>query len=175
MREFFGKPIVLRDTPFDNLTWINSVKSHEQIKNIRPLQGAAIALVDKEISTALEIFFESIKYIKSWSQTNKIYIVYLPSPISTYVWNEPIVFFYQNNMEKFETTSNEKNNLNSIFTRNQINNFAKNNGIEFLDTTDYIFEKGKNTTLHGPLDWHHFNYEGYKHISNYIIENISNN
>ena len=34
IKKFFGKTIVSRDTPFDNLTWINSVKSHEQIKNI---------------------------------------------------------------------------------------------------------------------------------------------
>ena len=175
IKKLFGHTIVLDDIPVDNLTWINSVKNHEKIKNIRPVQGAAIHLVDKEISIALEIFFESIKYIKSWSQTNKIYIVYLPSPISTYVWNEPIVIYYQNNLEKIKTTSNEKNNLNSIFIRNQIKNFSKNNGIEFLDTTDYIFEKGKNAALHGPLDWGHFNYEGYKNISNYMIKNISNN
>ena len=72
-----------------------NLKIHEQIKNIRPVQGAAIHLVDKEISIALEIFFESIKYIKSWSQINKIYIVYLPSPISSYDWNEPIIYYYQ--------------------------------------------------------------------------------
>ena len=53
--------------------------------------------------------------------------------------------------------------------------FSKINDIEFLDTTDYLYEKGKSTVLHGPKDWGHFNYDGYKNISRYIIENSNSN
>ena len=73
----------------------------------------------------IENYIESIKYIKSWSRIDKIHIVYLPSPISTYLWNEPIIFYYRDLSEGIKTTSNEKNNLNSLFIRDQIKNFSK--------------------------------------------------
>ena len=116
----------------------------------------------------IEIFFESMKYIKSWSKANKVYIIYLPSPISSYEWNEPIIFYYQKHREDIKATTNKKNNINSIFIRDKIKNFSKDNNITFLDTTDYLFEKGKHIILHGPLDWGHFNYMGYKNISDVV-------
>ena len=54
--------------------------------------------------------------------------------------------------------------------RNQY--FARENNFQFLDTTNFVIKKSKETILHGPLDWRHFNYVGYKNVSNYIIENI---
>ena len=59
IKKLFGYTIVLDDAQVDNFTWINSIKNHKKIKNIRPIQGAALHLTDKEISIALEIFFES--------------------------------------------------------------------------------------------------------------------
>ena len=174
IKKLFGYTIVLDDSPVDKRTWKNSIRNNENFKNIRPIQGAAIHLTKKEVSIALQIFFESIKYIKSWSETDKIHIVYLPSPITSYTWNEPIIYYYQNFEEDIKSTMNEKNKINSIFIRNEINNFSKKNNIQFFDTTDYLFEKGKKELLHGPLDWGHFNYYGYKNISRYIIKNKSN-
>lgn len=171
LKKLFGKTVILNDVPKNNLTWTNSIKNHSNIKNIRPIQGASLHLTKDEIKTAIEIFFESIKYIQAWSGSRKIQIVYIPSTISSYTWNEPIVFFYRNHYEGSKTTNNKTNNLNSIFIRNQIKNFSINNKIEFLDTTSEVFKNGENLVLHGPLDWGHFNDKGYKIISNFIIEN----
>ena len=171
LKKLFGKTIVLNDAPKNNLTWINSIKNHSNIKNIRPIQGASLHLTEDEIKTAIEIFFESMKYIQAWSGDKKIKIVYIPSAISSYMWNEPIVFFYRNHYAGFKTTNNKANNLNSTFIRKQIKNFSINNNIEFLDTTSEVFKNGEKLVLHGPLDWGHFNERGYKVISNFIIEN----
>ena len=171
LKKLFGKTVVLNDAPKNNLTWTNSIKNHSNIKNIRPVQGASLHLTEDEIRTAIEIFFESIKYIKAWSGDKKIKIVYIPSAISSYVWNEPIVFFYRNHYAGSKTTNNKANNLNSTFIRKQIKNFSINNNIEFLDTTSEVFKNGEKLVLHGPLDWGHFNERGYKVISNFIIEN----
>ena len=73
---------------------------------------------------------------------------------------------------KINKTTNKKNRENSIFIRNKINYFSKKNNFQFLDATNFVIEKSKEIILHGPLDWRHFNYVGYKNISNYIIENI---
>jgi hypothetical protein len=173
LKKLFGKTVVLNDAPKNNLTWINSIKDHSNIKNIRPIQGAALHLTEDEIKTAIEIFFESLKYIQAWSDDKKIKIVYIPSAISSYMWNEPIVFYYRNNYAGSKTTNNKANNLNSTFIRKQIKNFSINNNIEFLDTTSEVFKNGENLVLHGPLDWGHFNDKGYKVISNFIIENLT--
>ena len=123
------------------------------------------------------MFFESMKYLKSWSQIENVTILYIPSPISSYVWEEPITYEFKNPIngafgKEIKKTSNKINGLNSIFIRNKINDFSKENNFQFLDTTTYIIEKGKETILHGPLDWRHFNNMGYKSTSNFITKNI---
>ena len=45
-----------------------------------------------QILISLNVFFESVKYTKSWLRSENIKIVYLPSPISTYKWDDPYVF-----------------------------------------------------------------------------------
>ena len=121
----------------------------------------------------------NIKYLKSWSQVENIIVLYIPSPISLYIWEEPITYEFKNPINgvigEIKQTTNKKNTSNSIFIKNEINTFSKENNFHFLDATNYLIEKGKKIILHGPLDWRHFNYEGYKNVSNYLIENISNN
>ena len=178
VKKLFGHTIVLNEPETNSVTYINSIKEHN-INNIQPLQSAAVVLTQEEILISLEIFKESIKYIKSWSQVENIIVLYIPSPISLYIWNEPITYEFKNPTngatDEVKQTTNEKNTSNSIFIRNKISSFSKENNFHFLDTTRYLTEKGKKIVLHGPLDWRHFNHEGYKNASNYLIENLSNN
>ena len=178
VKKLFGHTIVLNEPETNPATYINSIKDHN-IYNIQPLQSAAVVLTQEEILISLEIFKESIKYLKSWSQVENIIVLYIPSPISLYNWEEPITYEFKNPTNgvigEIKQTTNKKNTSNSIFIRNKINSFSKENNFHFLDTTRYLTEKGEKIILHGPLDWRHFNYEGYKNASNYLIENISNN
>ena len=177
VKKLFGHTVILNEPETNSATYINSIKEHN-INNIQPLQSAAVALTEEEILISLEIFKESIKYLKSWSQVENIIVLYIPSPISLYIWEEPITYEFKNPINgvigEIKQTTNKKNTLNSIFIRNKINSFSKENNFHFLDTTHYLTEKGKKIILHGPLDWRHFNYEGYKNASKYLIENIPN-
>ena len=176
IKKLFGYTIVLDSPKVDPLTYVNSIINNNKIDDIQPLQSAAVILNEKQTVIALEVFFESIKYLKSWSQTDNITILYIPSPISAYTWDEPITYEFKNPVDgvigKINKTTNKKNRENSIFIRDKINYFSKENNFQFLDTTNFVIEKSKETILHGPLDWRHFNYEGYKNVSNYVIENI---
>ena len=112
-----------------------------------------------------------MKYIKSWSKTDNISIVYMPSPVSCYIWNEPIEYEYESKgFANVKTISNEENTLKSRFIRKKIEKFSEKNNIKFLDMTEYI--KNMNKILHGPLDWRHFNYDGYKMISDYLVKSL---
>ena len=176
IKKLFGYTIVLDNPKVEPLTYVNSIVNHNKIDDIQPLQSAAVILNEKQTVIALEVFFESMKYLKSWSQTDNITILYIPSPISTYTWDEPITYEFKNPVDgaigKINKTTNQKNRENSIFIRNKINYFSKENNFQFLDATNFVIEKSREIILHGPLDWRHFNYVGYKNVSNYIIENI---
>ena len=177
IKKLFGHTIVLNKPETNSSTYINSIEEHN-IYDVQPLQSAAVVLAKEDILIALEIFSESIKYLKTWSKIENIIVLYIPSPISSYIWEEPITYEFKNPVNgvigEVKKTTNEKNTSNSIFIRNKISSFSKENNFHFLDATHYLIEKGKKIILHGPLDWRHFNYEGYKNASNYLIENISN-
>lgn len=180
VKKLIGKTIILNPEQPDFNTHINSINGNNKIKNILPLQSSAIILSKDEIKISLEVFFESIKYLKNWSQTKNISILYIPSPINSYSWNEPIIFEFKSpksgeTIAKYNKTTNDENHLNSKLIREKIDYFSKNQNIEFLDATNFLNEIGKKTILHGPLDWRHFNYDGYKNISNFIIKNVSTN
>ena len=174
IKKLFGFYIVLNDRKENNLTWTNSLSDHKNIKNIRPIQGASETLNKDQILIGLEIFYESLKQAKSWSNAKNIQIIYIPSAITAYNWNEPIIYEFQalspKSKDEVKSTTNKKNSLKNIFIREEIKNFSKKNNIIFLDPSDILFEKGKNKVLHGPLDWGHLNYEGYKVVSDFIIE-----
>jgi len=178
IKKLFGYTVVLNKPEINSSTYINSIKVHN-IHKVQPLQSAAVVLTNEEILIALEIFKESIKYLKSWSQVENIIVLYIPSPITLYSWEEPITYEFKNPVNgiinEIKKTTNQKNHLNSIFIRNKINSFSKENNFNFLDATDFLVEKGKIKTLHGPSDWRHFNYEGYLNVSNFLIKNIPSN
>ena len=173
IKKLFGYTVLLDIEKKDGnrKKFSNSMKDNNHYKNIPPLQSAAASLTSEEIEIGLNIFFSSMKYIKSWSTIDNITIVYIPSPVSCYIWNEPIEYETRFN-KNIKTTSNKENNLKSKFIRDEIEIFSEKNNIKFLDTTDHIKKRNKNKIIHGPLDWRHFNYNGYKMISDYIIQNL---
>ena len=180
IKKLFGKTVVLNVEKTRASTDVNFIKENDKVKNIQPLQSSAVILEKNEILIGLEIFFESIKYIKKRNQVENIHILYIPSPINSYTWTEPIAFEFKDPINgdtnsEFNKTNNEENLLNSILIRNKIDYFSQMHNIKFIDATDFINEKGNEIILHGPLDWRHFNYNGYKHISNFLIENLSKN
>jgi len=170
IKKLFGFTILLDSEKKNEEIYINSIKNKDNYNNIKPLHSAAANLTNEEISISLKIFFESVKYIKSWIGTDEILIVYIPSPISCYVWDEPIEYTIKNS-ETIKFLSNKENDLKSEYIREEIENFSKKNNINFLDIAQHIKEENINRILHGPLDWMHFNYDGYKIVSDYIINN----
>ena len=174
IKKLLGFYIVLNDRKENNLTWTNSLKKHEHVKNIRPIQGAGDTLNEKQIIIGLNIFFESVKQAKQWSKTEDVNIIYISAPITIYDWNEPIVYEGQSLFPKskrdVKSTTNGENKTKNIFIRQQIKSFSEKNNIFYIDPSDVLIKKGKSEVLHGPLDWGHLNDKGYKTVSDFIIE-----
>jgi hypothetical protein len=174
VKKFLGFNIILGDKKENNLTWTNSLKEHEHIKNVRPVQGASETLSKDQIIIGLKVFFESVKQSKIWSEAKDINIIYISAPITIYEWNEPIIYERQSLSPKskadVKSTSNNKNRIKNNFIRQEIKIFSSKNNILFIDPTDVLIKKGKNEVLHGPQDWGHLNDKGYKIVSDYIVE-----
>ena len=128
---------------------------------IRP-QSAAMELKD-DIHKALDVTLSAISDLKNNFDSAKITIIYLPSVVTSYNWEEPIsIHIYQSKGELLIT--NSENKKRSLFIRNSIREFAKLKNLIFLDMTDVIKRAGEGNFIHGPLDYNHLNYKGYKLI-----------
>ena len=102
-------------------------------------------------------------------------MIYLPSPVSSYEWEEPISIwlnYLSKNKLGILKTSNEQNNYNIKFITENILKFCNKKNFQFLDVSEFVKTKGTQNLLHGPIDMEHLNYYGYKVVSNYIFDNL---
>tara|TARA_B100000902_G_scaffold355021_1_gene367643 strand:+ start:183 stop:1466 length:1284 start_codon:yes stop_codon:yes gene_type:complete len=152
---------------------LNKFKNFE--RKVQPLESAANELNSKEILISLEIFFESINYLNNKYKDSEIIVIYLPSPVSSYEWEEPITIwsnYISKNKLGFLKTSNEQNNYNRKFITENILEFCNKKNFQFLDVSEFVRNKGNQNLIHGPIDMEHFNHYGYKIVSKYIFDNI---
>ena len=112
---------------------LNKFKNFE--KKVQPLESAANELNSKEILISLEIFFESINYLNKKYKDSEIIVIYLPSPVSSYEWEEPISIwsnYISKNKLGILKTSNEQNNYNRKFITENILKFCNKKNFQFL-------------------------------------------
>ena len=170
IKKIFGKNVILANKELLGVEkksyWINETKNGN-IKDIRPIESAAGDLNIKQKNKSLEIFFESILYLKSWEKKDNIKIVFLPSPATAYDWVDPISYYprYSKGDLDYKMITKADNEKNSKFIREKIELFSKKNNIQFIDLTNKIKDKAKTSVLHGPIDWIHFNPKGYEFIA----------
>ena len=170
IKKIQGENIILanKDLLGDNKKsyWTNETKNGN-IKNIRPIESAAGDLNQKQKEMSLQIFFESILFLKSWEKNDNIKIVFLPSPSTAYEWNDPINYYprYSKGNLDYKKILFKENIRSSNILRNKIKLFSDSNDVEFIDLTQKIQEKAKTNILHGPTDWIHFNSIGYEFIA----------
>ena len=139
----------------------NQVKLLSGKKNfpIRP-QSAAMELKD-DIRKALDVTFAALSNLNKNFISTQITLIYLPSIVTSYEWEEPIsVHIYQSDGELLVT--NSANTERSLLIRNSIRKFSKLNKFKFLDLTEVMKKAGREKFIHGPLDFLHLNEDGYK-------------
>ena len=173
IKKIFGKKVILANKELIGTKkksyWKNKTKK-ENVKDIRPIETASGDLNFKQINKSLEIFFESILYLKTWEKKDNIKIIFLPSPATSYDWVDPINYYprYSKGNLDFKIISKSENTKNSHYIRKKIDFFSKENNIQFIDLTKKIQEETNTNILHGPIDWVHFNLSGYEFIAKNI-------
>ena len=134
-------------------------------------EGPALLLNEMEISLSLKISEHSLRYLRSNFPDSKISLIYLPSSLSIYEFENcqvsptPLVMIGKSRSGLFEPVDAIERNR---FLRAEILKITQKIGTEFYDTTDHLKEIASNQLLHGPRDPIHLNRNGYEAFSEAI-------
>jgi hypothetical protein len=128
------------------------------------VQSAATDVSKESVDLALDILFYCLDYLTDRFSGIDVTVVYIPSPVTVYQWNDPIqvetdIYPYRN------VTTKRTNDESSIYIRSRISAYSDSEGINFIDPTERLQAKSEHQKLHGPRDWNHFNDAGYKFVA----------
>jgi hypothetical protein len=128
-------------------------------------QSAAAELAGR-LDVPLQVFYESVLAAKRYLPGTPIKIVYLPSVVTTYAWQNPVqVHAYHTKNPVFTTTRD--NDVQSRRIRTSIAEFAGRNHFGFIDPTARLQAAAQSRFIHGTRDPKHFNADG-----NWIIADM---
>jgi hypothetical protein len=132
------------------------------------LQSPALELTEEEIELSLYVFEHSLDYMRQFFKGSKIFVVYIPSPLSSYdlASDKVSIQTYHGRNRIYKALDVAKNN-NLISSR--IKKITEENNCVFINTTEAIRNASRKKLLHGPKEWKHFNKDGYTVFSEAII------
>lgn len=134
-------------------------------------QGAAPELAGR-LDEPLQVFFESVLALKEYLPETQITIVYLPSVVTIYRWQDPVrVQTYHTDAQVF--TNSLENEARSELVRRSIADFAAGNHFGFVDPTGSLQSAAAAEFVHGPRDPQHFNAAGNWIVARFIAGNTS--
>jgi hypothetical protein len=124
----------------------------------RDPQSAAAELSGR-LDVPLQVFYESVLALSRYLPGTKITILYLPSVVTTYAWQDPVrVEAYHTSDPVFTTTGDNEDQSRLI--RKSIADFADRHRFGFIDPTARLQSAARAEFIHGPRDWEHFNAAG---------------
>jgi hypothetical protein len=123
---------------------------------------------------ALYIFEQSLVYLQEYFSGVRISIVYLPAFLSSYNIVSPSISM-QTYEGRDETYPAERVREMSDMLASRIEEIALTHHIDFIDSRPAIWKGSKSRLLHGPLDYKHFNKEGYTAVAEAVIDFLREN
>ena len=138
------------------------------------LQSPALELNEKEIELSLYVFEQSLDYMRQFFNGSKIFVVYIPSPLSSYdlASDKVSIQTYHGRDTIYKAGDVAKNNY---LISSRIKKIAEDNDCVFINTTEAIRNASRKKLLHGPKEWKHFNKDGYTAFTEAIIPYMSLN
>ena len=137
------------------------------------LEGPSLELSQEELNLGAYVFKESLRYMFNLFPKSKVFVVYIPSVLSCYqvvsqnvniATNKPNHNIYPSGMVE----------QRSHLIRNKIKRITEDGGFIFIDTRPEIQKLAQREFIHGPLDWKHFNKDGYEALAEAIIPYLKN-
>ncbi len=130
------------------------------------LQVPPIALHDSEIDTSMKIFEQTLRQIKKRWPDTKFGLVYIPAVGTVYQVVSETINIYDK--ERGKNYSAALLLPSSDATCRLVRRITVEQGISFLDARAAIRQAAQQDFLHGPVDWLHFNEDGYRVLADEI-------
>lgn len=113
-----------------------------------PLHGPALTFNDAEIASGVEVFERSLVWLQGRFKDASTTVVYVPAALSIY---------------RLATAETDAARIarNSDMICGLIRDAALRHGTGFIDTRPTLRAAAATRLIHGPLDWDHFNKDGY--------------
>ena len=138
------------------------------------LEGPALELNDEDIDRAIPVFARSLAWLKRRFSRVPITVVYIPSPLAIYrPATTRATYVVQPADENVSaTTSVERIVPRSDQICELVRKASVSVGVGFLDTRPMLRAKAQHQLLHGPLDWGHFNEQGYRALGEFVASTV---
>ena len=137
------------------------------------MQSASPNLSTAEIDQATAATANSIVNFAKSNHKKQICVVYIPSPGTIY---EPEIIQFEQaqrgSLNRSGSISREENLSRSLRIRNNLRTRLEAAGVPFIDTTQKLVNKAKQTYLHGEGDQKHFGREGNKFFASTINSSL---
>lgn len=132
------------------------------------MHSPSLELNDDQIKIGVHVYKKCIQFLMKQFPDARYGILYVPAPLSVYqLASEDVSIQPYEGPNKLFKSAMVRPNSNKI--AGLIKNVAKELDIPFVDPRPRLFERGKATILHGPMDWKHLNQRGYELLSEDII------
>jgi hypothetical protein len=134
------------------------------------LQTPALELTPVEVEAALATFDQALGLLRSHLPTTEVCIVQVPSPASTYQFLSDEIIpdgLVAKDTRRFSVAEVRERSLELA---GRLSEIAARQGSRFVDAGPRLRGRAKDVLVHGPVDWRHFNREGYTALAEAALD-----
>jgi lysophospholipase L1-like esterase len=141
-----------------------------------PLDGPAIELSEAAIRSGIMVLDRSLSWLKARFPAVPITVVYVPTTLSIYHLTGPS---YRYSIEPRDDGKSDWATVaqiarNSDLLCNLVRAASASNDVGFFDTRPALRDAATTQLLHGPVDWVHFNAQGYRALGQALADRVDN-
>jgi len=132
------------------------------------LQSPALGISLDELHKTFYVFEQSLHYLQDFFSGSKLYVVYIPSILTSYDIASQTVRSEDIQRGFRERDSKKMMELSEFIFKN-IKRITEESNVAMIDARPSIREVSKQKFVHGPADWDHFNKTGYMALADAIV------
>jgi hypothetical protein len=145
-----------------------------------PLYGPALGLSAQQLETGLTIFGPSLAWLRRRFPNVPVTVVYIPSPLTVYAHMMPRPVALRRASSGATLAQEDDNGVPAAELADRtsdricerIRSASMDRGADFVDIRSKVRKAAAARPLHGPIDWSHFNEDGYRLLGSLVSERI---
>jgi hypothetical protein len=137
--------------------------------------GPALAVTPADIRTAITVLDRSLAWLRRRFAGAPITVVYVPSPLATYRLGAPDVTYLMIDDTGYHDRETDAARVaaNSDQLCGLARDVAARQGTGFIDARPALRAAAATRSIHGPIDWLHFNHSGYKAFGELLAQRLA--